>query len=162
VREFGSANSRASALSLPARILYTVFAVLVLAGCFSCAVIYDSFVHFDARSTPQQLDDRLVQHYQTIDRQKLVETTHAHLFIMPLLLLVAGHLFLLSSASMRVKLAAIIAGSLTTTLHLLAPWLIVWTNGAAAGVLVYPISGGFLLLTTALLLVLPVWEMWRR
>jgi hypothetical protein len=161
VREFGSASSRAGALSLPARILYTVFALLILAGCLSCVVIYDSFVHFDARSTPQQLDERLVNHYRTIDRTKLIETTHAHLFIMPILLLVAGHLFLLSSASMRMKLAAIVAASLATVLHLAAPWLIVWTNGAAAGVLVYPISGGFLLITTALLLVVPVYEMWR-
>ena len=161
MREFASSGSRASALSLPARILYTVFAALVLAGCFSCAVIYDSMVHFQARSTPRELDERLVQHYQRIDYTKLIETTHAHLFIMPILLLVAGHLFLLSSASARVKVAAIVAASVAVVLHLLAPWLIVWSGGAAAGVLVYPISGGLLLVTTAILLVVPVWEMWH-
>jgi hypothetical protein len=96
MREFAAASGRVTTLSLPARILYTVFALLTLAGCVSCVVIYDHIVQFGARTTPQELQERLGAHYDTIERQKLVETTHVHLLTMPVLLLVAGHLFLLA------------------------------------------------------------------
>jgi hypothetical protein len=167
MREFASPTSRAAALSLPARILYTVFALLTLAGCVSCVVIYDGVVRFGARTTPQELQSRLVAHYRgddgatpTIDRAKLVETTHAHLFTMPILLLVAGHLFLLCRASTAIKLAAIVAASLATVLHLAAPWLVIATDGGALAAAIYPVSGGLLLLTTTVLLTVPVWQMW--
>lgn len=161
MRDFeGEVRSRAAALPLPSRILYTVFAALTLAGCVSCVVLYDGIVHFDARSTPQDLYTRLVAHYR--DRPDLIETTHAHLFSMPVILLVAGHLFLLSSASPGLKLVAIVAACSATVLHLIAPWLVVWTGGSALGTVVYPISGGLLLLSIGLMLAVPVWEMWRR
>ena len=130
MRDFAT-DGRAAALSLPARLLYTVFAVLTLAGCLSCVVIYDGMVKFGARTTPAELKERLVAHYETADRQKLIETTHAHLFSMPVLLLVAGHLFLLCGATLRTKIVAIAIASGATVLHLLAPWLIVLSGGNA-------------------------------
>jgi len=63
MRDFASASSRAAELPLPAKILYTVFAVLTLAGYVSCVVIYDDVVRFGARTTPQELQTRLVAHY---------------------------------------------------------------------------------------------------
>jgi hypothetical protein len=164
MREFASPTSRAAALSLPARILYTVFALLTLAGCISCVVIYDGFERFGARTTPQELQSRLLAHYRgadaTMDRAKLVETTHAHLFTMSILLLVAGHLFLLCRASNGIKVAAIVAASVATTLHLAAPWLVLATDGGALAAAIYPLSGGLLLLTTTIMLTVPVWQMW--
>jgi hypothetical protein len=161
MREFASPGSRASALSLPARLLYTVFAALTLAGCLSCVVIYDAIVHFEARATPAQLGERLVAHYTSIDRGKLWETTHAHLFSMPVLLLVAGHLFLLSSASQRAKLWAIAITASAMVLHLLAPWVLAATSGRGGSAALYPITGGVQLLGIAILLAVPVYEMWR-
>jgi hypothetical protein len=166
MREFASATGRAAALSLPSRILYTVFALLVFAGCVTCVIIYDGIVQFGARTTPQELQARLVAHYlgsatPAIDRQRLVETTHAHLFTMPVVLLVAGHLFLLCRASPRVKLLVIIVASLATTLHLAAPWLVIAARGQALAAALYPLSGGLLLLATTLMLGVPVWQMWQ-
>ena len=160
MREFAAASGRVTTLSLPARILYTVFALLTLAGCVSCVVIYDDIVRFGARTTPQELQARLDAHYDAMERQKLVETTHAHLFTMPVLLLVAGHLFLLARASLAAKVGVVIAASLATTLHVAAPLLVVATHGNALAAALYPLSGGLLLLTTALMLVVPVWQMW--
>jgi hypothetical protein len=149
---------------LPARILYTVFAGLTLAGCVSCVVIYDGIVRFGAHDTPGQLYQRLTAHYlaDPAARAKLVETTHAHLFVMPVLLLVAGHLFLLARVSDRAKLVGVVIACLATTLHLLAPWLIVATDGNALATTIYPLSGGLLLLTYVVLLAVPVLQMWRR
>jgi len=161
MREFASGTSRAAALSLPARILYTVFAVLTLAGCISCVVIYDDIVRFDARATPQELRARLDEHYDSIARQKLVETTHAHLFAVPVLPLVAGHLFLLCRASNAQKTAVVIIASAATILHLAAPWILIAAHGHALAAALYPLSGGLLLLVTTLMLSVPVWQMWQ-
>jgi hypothetical protein len=191
MREFAAASGRVTTLSLPARILYTVFALLTLAGAVSCVVLYDDIVRFDARATPDQLRGRLAAHYEGVSgdgasgggasgdgtsgdgasgdgagrggmsRQRLVETTHAHLFTMPVLLLVAGHLFLLARTSMTAKLAVVIVASAATTLHLFAPWLVVWTHGHALAAAFYALSGGLLLLVTAVMLIVPVWQMWR-
>jgi hypothetical protein len=168
MREFAAPQSRAAALPLPARILYTVFAVLTLAGCVSCAGLYDDIVHFDARATPHQLYERLVAHYvpgpgevgDAIDRRKLVETTHAHLFTMPVLLLIAGHLFLLARASNGLKAAAVSIASAATVLHLAAPWIILATSGQAIATVLYPLTGGLLLVSFVVLLVVPVAQMW--
>jgi len=164
MRDFATPNGRAAALSLPARVLYTTFAVLTLAGCVSCVVLYDGVVHFGARTTPHELFERLTAHLSGpgADRQKLVETTHAHLFVMPILLLVAGHLFLLCGASDRAKLAGVVIACAATTLHLAAPWLIVASGAHPLVTVLYPLSGGLLLLTFTVLLALPVWQMWRR
>lgn len=165
MREFAAASGRVTSLPLPARVLYTVFAVLTLAGMLSCVIIYDDIVRFEARATPDQLRGRLAAHYDeaandAASRRRLVETTHAHLFTMPILLLVAGHLFLLARASAAAKLAVVIVASAATTLHLAAPWLVVWTHGQALAVATYALSGGLLLLVTALMLLVPVWQMW--
>jgi hypothetical protein len=159
MREFAS-DGRARSLSLPARILYTVFAALTLGGSVSCVVLYDSIVRFGARTTPEELRQRLSGHYDAMSRQQLVETTHAHLFSMPVLLLIAGHLFLLSSARQRVKVAAVTLACAATVVHLAAPWLVVMTGGHPAAAVIYPLSGGLLLLVYTVLLAVPVGQMW--
>jgi hypothetical protein len=161
MREFASSEGGAAKLSLPARILYTAFAALTLAGCTSCVALYDAIVRFGARTTPAELAARLVRHYETTDRQRLVETTHAHLFSVPVLLLIAGHLFLLSSAPRRSKVAAVSVASVATAIHLAAPWLILATGGNALATALYPLSGGALLVSFVVLLGVPVWQMWR-
>jgi hypothetical protein len=163
MREFASSQSRAGALSLPARILYTTFAVLTLAGCASCVVLYDAIVRFQSQATPQDLFQRLSAHYlDPANRPKLVETTHAHLFALPVLLLVAGHLFLLSGLPDRAKVAGIGIACLATTLHLAAPWLIVASGANPLVGVIYPLSGALLLISFTVLLAVPVWQMWRR
>ena len=162
MREFASPAGRAAALSLPARILYTAFAALTLAGCASCIVLYDGMVQFGARKTPQELGESLVAHYRSASWTRLVETTHAHLFTMPVLLLVAGHLFLLSSASPRMKVAAVSLSSGAVAVHLAAPWLILASDGNALATALFPLSGGALLVAFTILLGVPVWQMWQR
>lgn len=87
-----------------------------------------------------------------------MQTTHFHLFSVPIYLLVAGHLFLLSAFSPRVKTAAISAAIAFTALHLLAPWLVYF--GGAALAWLYPITGTGMLLGFAVLLGVPLYEMW--
>jgi len=160
MRDFASGGS-AAALSRPAKVLYTAFAFLNLCGLVSSVVLYDGFVDFDARATPSDLYRRLTAHYETIDRRTLLEVTHAHLFSMPVLLLVSGHLVLLTSLSLRFKLTLIIIGVIAMTLHLLAPWVVRWSGGSGGAGLLYPISGGLLFVSLAAMTCIPAWEMWR-
>ena len=89
-----------------------------------------------------------------------MEVTHAHLFSMPVLLLVSGHLVLLTSMNARIKLALIVVSVLGMVVHLAAPWIVRWSAGNGLG-LVYPISGGALLASLAIMTCAPAWEMWR-
>jgi hypothetical protein len=159
MRDFESSRSRAAQLSSPAKLLYTVFAGLNLIGLLSAVPLYDGIVHFGVRATPSDLYRGLLAHYASYP--SLLATTPAHLFSMSVLLLVSGHLMLLTSASPQLKNWTIGAGSASVALHLIAPWLIRWGGGRAATGLIYPISGGIMLLSLGLMTALPVWEMWR-
>lgn len=164
MRDFISSN-RAAELSLPGKVLYTAFAALTVCGLVSCAVLYDGIVDFGAHATPAELYGRLLAHYgrdaSAIGYQKLVEVTHAHLFSTAVLLLVAGHLFLLTGATVRTKLWLIGIGVASVMLHLAAPWLLYALGGRAGSGLLYPVSGTAMLLSLGVMTCAPIWAMWR-
>lgn len=141
-----------------AKLLYTSFCGFTAAGLASCVGLYSGIVGFSARATPAQLYGNLVDRYRTAAPHDLLQTTHFHLFSVPIYLLVAGHLFLLSAFSARVKTSAISAAVAFTALHLCAPWLVYF--GGAALAWLYPITGAGMLLAFAVLLGVPLYEMW--
>ena len=161
MRDFAGTSQLAS-LPRPARLLYSVFALLSGLGVMSCGFLYDEIVQFQARATPADLHQRLAAHYQSVTHRALLETMHAHLFSMPVLLLVAGHLFLLTSASSRIKVGLIATASGATVLHILAPWLMRWAGDNPLVAVVFPLSGALLLITYMILLCVPVYAMWRH
>lgn len=159
MREFASPAARAATLARPVKVLYTAFCGFTFAGMLSCVGLYDGIVGFSARATPAELYGRLVARYQTqVAPQKLLETTHFHLFSMPIYLLVLGHLFLLSGLSARAKTGWISAAVALTAVHLCAPWAVHF--GGAALAWIYPISGAGMLVTLGVLMGVPVHEMW--
>ncbi len=158
-----STMTRAAALPRPARVLYTIFAGFTFAGLLSSVALYDRIVAFSAHATPQDLYARLVEHYTSATAlPALLDTTHAHLFTLPVLLLVVGHLYFLTGASANTKITVIAIATAATLVHLLAPWIIYATNGAFASGVLYPLSGGALLLSYSGMLAAAVWEMWRK
>jgi hypothetical protein len=91
--------------------------------------------------------------------RKLLEVTHFHLFTMPVVLLIVGHLFLATGLSERAKRAWLIAGVVSVGLHLATPWLV----RAAAGLApLHALSGIALTVTMSVLTLYPVAAMWRR
>ena len=94
-----------------------------------------------------------------VSYRKLLEVTHFHLFTMPVVLLIVGHLFLATGLSERAKRAWLIAGVLSVSLHLATPWLV----RAAAGLApLHALSGIALTVTMSVLTLYPVAAMWRR
>jgi hypothetical protein len=160
MREFASPSSRAGVLARPAKALYTAFCAFTVAGLLSCAGLYDGIVRFGARTTPAELYTHLVAYYDPAHTtaRRLLEVTHFHLFSMPVYLLVLGHLFLLTGLSARAKTGWIGASVAATAVHLLAPWCVYFGGRALAWL--YPISGAALLATFAVLMLVPLYEMW--
>ena len=92
-----------------------------------------------------------------VSYRKLLEVTHFHLFTMPVVLLIVGHLFLATGLSDRAKRAWLIAGVVSVTLHLATPWLV----RAAAGLApLHALSGIALTVTMSVLTLYPVASMW--
>jgi hypothetical protein len=92
--------------------------------------------------------------------RKLLEVTHFHLFTMPVVLLIVGHLFFATALSPRAKLAWIGAGSATVVLHIATPWLVRYASTRLA--FLHALSGTAMTLALGVLTIYPVVVMWRR
>jgi len=95
----------------------------------------------------------------TVTYRKLLEVTHFHLFTMPVVFLIVGHLFLATALADRTKFSWMVAGGASVTLHLAAPWLVHYVSSRLAWL--YALSGLALFVTMAVLTVYPALVMWR-
>ncbi len=91
--------------------------------------------------------------------RQVMETFHFHLFTVPVVLLIVGHLFMLTALSVRLKVGVITLASVATFVHLLAP-LLVRFGGPHWGWLM-PVSVVGAAVGWLPMLVWPLWEMWR-
>jgi hypothetical protein len=91
--------------------------------------------------------------------RKLLEVTHFHLFTMPVVLLIIGHLFLATGLGDRAKLAWLIAATTSVAAHLATPWIVRYGGGGLA--FLHAITGASLTLTMSVLTIYPVGAMWR-
>lgn len=91
--------------------------------------------------------------------RKLLEVTHFHLFTIPVVLLIVGHLFFATGLSDRAKLWWIVAASLAVVGHLATPWLVRYASPRLA--LLHALTGTALTLTMTVLTGWPVLAMWR-
>ena len=89
---------------------------------------------------------------------EMLEVTHFHLFAMPLLLFVQGHLFLLTRWPMRPKVALVLAGALGIALDLAAPWLIVYVSHGLAAL--KDVARVLMAVAFTAFAAVPLWEMW--
>jgi hypothetical protein len=92
--------------------------------------------------------------------RKLLEVTHFHLFTMPVVLLIVGHLFFATALSPRAKLGWVGAGSASVVLHIATPWLVRY--GSTRLAFLHALSGMALTLTMGVLTIYPVVAMWRK
>jgi hypothetical protein len=91
--------------------------------------------------------------------RQVMETFHFHLFTVPVVLLIVGHLFMLTALSTRLKVGVIAVASVATFVHLLAPLLVRFV-GPQWGWLM-PVSVVGAAVGWLPMLVWPLWEMWR-
>jgi hypothetical protein len=175
-------------LSLEARVLYTGFLVFMLLGLVSSVWLYaDSFgglggrdaaSYFhgaqsapptpeDARGGPQlelpsdptAAEDGGGGLRMAKPARQVLETFHFHLFTVPVVLLIVGHLFMLTSLATRTKVVVLLVASVSTLLHVLAPLLIRFVDPGLGGLM--PITVVAAGIGWMPLLVWPLWEMWK-
>lgn len=94
-----------------------------------------------------------------VSYRKLLEVTHFHLFTMPVVLLIVGHLFLATSLGERTKLVWMALGGGSVCLHIAAPWLVRYVSPALAWL--YAVSGAALFASMSVLTLYPGVVMWR-
>lgn len=182
MQDFTRPSGRLRALPLGARAVYTVFLVFTLLGLALTLVLTHDMVGIDLNRADDYYggeaapidepeleggpalvlpsDGEELAAFEPMPRRKLLEITHFHLFSMPVYLLILTHMYMLSRARKKAKLAWIAAGVIGTLLHILAPWLV--ASGCAASVPLYGVSGLLLLASYTWMSLVPLWEMWRR
>jgi len=186
MRQFSSSGFRLWNLGLEAKILYTTFCVLTQFGIVSSALYYGDLVGAGTRGiksyyagearavappsaapaapggpaidVPEDEPNR-APIVVPMTYRKLLEVTHFHLFTMPVVLLIVGHLFLATGLGDRAKVAWLIAACCSVAAHLATPWIVRYGGGGLA--FLHAITGIALTLTMAMLTVYPVIAMWR-
>ncbi len=92
-----------------------------------------------------------------LSRRQIVDIVHPHLFTVPIILFILGHLLHLTRLPDPLKLAVNAAAFLSFFATFLAPLLV--EDRAALGWLLYG-AGTVLLASFAALCLVPLWEMW--
>ncbi|TFH26090.1 MAG: hypothetical protein E4H00_11045 [Myxococcales bacterium] len=182
MQDFTRPAGRLRALPLGARAVYTVFLLFTLLGLAFTLWLTHDMVGLDLSEADQYYggdvapvesadvdggpalvlppDGEDLAAFDPMQRRKLLEVTHFHLFSMPVYLLILSHMYMLSRSRKKAKAVWIASGSVGTLLHLAAPWLV--AHDCAGAVATYAISGALLLVSYAVMSVVPLWEMWRR
>ena len=140
------------------RLVYTWFLLLMLFGfCFT---------FFWAHSMTDLTPKGIVEHYRGSDATfgepmsfgQLAETTHFHLFTMPVVFMIMVHVLYLTMASPTLKVMTTWASFLGITLDLASPWLITYVSPLFVLTM---LSGDILLLASFLVMfAIPMYEMW--
>jgi hypothetical protein len=188
MRQFASSGFRLWNLGKEAKVLYSAFCLLTLLGLGSSALYYVDLVGVGTRgvrayyagdgapgggapSAPAgegaagpAIDvpddaERGQPIVVPMTYRKLLEVTHFHLFTMPVVLLIIGHLFLATGLGDRAKFVWLIAASASVAAHLATPWLVRYGGSALA--FLHALTGTALTLTMTVLTVYPLGAMWR-
>jgi hypothetical protein len=189
MRQFASSGFRLWNLGIEAKVLYSAFCVLTFFGVVSSALYYGDLVGTGTRGirryyagedapaaasagdgaettagpaieVPEEVERAHPPIVVAVTYRKLLEVTHFHLFTMPVVLLIVGHLFLATGLGDRAKIVWIVAASASVFAHLATPWIVRYAGGGLA--ILHALTGAALTLTMSVLTLYPVGAMWRR
>lgn len=140
------------------RLVYTWFLLLMFAGFV--------FTFFWAHSMTELNPKGLAEHYRGSDATfgepmsfgQLSETTHFHLFTMPVVFMIMVHVLYLTMISPTLKVVTTWISFLGVTLDLVSPWFITYVSP----VFVLTMLAGDLLMVIGFLImfIIPMYEMW--
>lgn len=143
--------------SLETRVAYTGFLVLTVLGLATLVAL-----SMRVGVTP----GAIAAYYRGADSElafpktfwQLVETSHFHLFTVPVVMLILSHLLFGTPTSTRLRVALTIATFAGASLEVLSPWLVRYIAGAFA----YALLAGWILLAAgaALIVTITVLSMW--
>lgn len=159
MKEFQNQKMAIHRLSKPTRFVYSAFLTFSLisyvvmiviatqrAGWFPGGVS-DYFLGNEARDTYPKTTG------------ELLEVSHFHLFTIPLMLLVQGHIFVMSSFSKKWIHWVVTASFISGAFYITGPWLVIYIGPSTA---IIGIFGRFILIVTLFIMTIyPLKDMWR-
>ena len=158
MREFASTRYRLSHAPRWQKILYTATLGLLALGLLSNLLLGLTRTGLTAGAVADYYLGNPERMMFPKTFQELLDVTHAHAFMMPIVLLVLGHLFYLTAWPAAWKRVTVIVATACLLLELLTPWAVRYAAPAwayaklAAG---YGLGASWLCLVAA-----PLYEMW--
>lgn len=145
-------------LDLNTKLIMSYFLVFMLAGsAFSIYMSYER-TQISAEGAVAYYGGDEERMLFPKEATELTETTHFHFFVMPIIFLTTGHLFLMSAWSARWKTFVISSCFVYILFDLAKPWLVRY-GPPAFGVLA-PINSALLGGTMLICILVPLYEMW--
>jgi hypothetical protein len=124
------------------------------------------FTFFWAHSMTELTPKGIAEHYRGSDATfgepmpfgQLAETTHFHLFTMPVVFMIMAHVLYLTMASPMIKVISTWLAFIGVTLDLVSPWLIAYLSPVFVLTM---LTGDILMVVSFLIMfVIPMYEMW--
>ncbi len=179
MRDFRKRRGQLRTLDATARALHSIFLLFVLTGLAVASLLYRDGPTLEPAAaaryyaggelpaqTAHATDDLVLElppelaitRVEPMNRRRLIEVTHGHLFVMPLIWLTVAHLFALAGFGLRITQLGVFGGALSVALHIGAPWILRAVEGAGW---LMPLSGIGLLVTLGSMAVATLFELWR-
>jgi hypothetical protein len=165
VKDFGRSPGRLANLEPAAKGVYSLWMSFALLHFGSSFAMYWERTLRDRPDRPAGHLAKVAQYYAgngdlAYPKQLdfLLQITHQHLFAMPLTLLVASHLYLMTRRPITEKRAVIAVAAASMTLHVAAPWIVRY--GGEPWAWVMPVTGIPFGLSFAWMVLLPIRDMW--
>ena len=151
-------DSQLAGLDVNTRLVMTYFLVFMLMATGLSIFMSYQRSHLSPRGASEYYRGSETGMVFPKEPAELIETAHFHLFVMPLVFITTGHLFLLTSWSRRRKTAVVTSCFLYILLDIGKPWLVRYV-APGWGVLA-PINSALLAGTMLLCILVPLYEMW--
>lgn len=141
------------------RLVLTFFLLYMLLGVIISVLIFHHNTHFSYQ--------RMVAYYRGAEEQmlypksylELLETTHFHLFSMPVVMLILGHIFLMTTWPVWARLTVVVMSFAGMLGEMVGPWLVRFVSGSCGWVF---LAGEVLLaISMTCFIFVPLWEMWK-
>lgn len=138
------------------KIITTIFLLFMVPGLITNLLIAYSKTGWDY--------DGLIDYYRGVESgyaksyMEILETTHFHIFSMPVVFLILAHIFLMCSWGYRNKILVIVFSFLAIFAEMCSPWLITYVSTKFALLMI--VSGISIGLSLLIYIAVPLYEMW--
>lgn len=149
-----------STLMWETRFIYTLFLLFCLASYGIMGLLMNTRTHFSPTELTEYYQGNEAKDLYGKTFQELLEVTHFHLFSVPVLLFIQGHLFLLTAWPRKIKAVIVLLSFVGAGLMIAGPWLLFYQFSSLAFLIVF----GRLLFFVSLLFFafVPIYEMWFK
>ncbi|MBL4888786.1 MAG: hypothetical protein JKX97_02050 [Candidatus Lindowbacteria bacterium] len=163
MREFAPNGRALARFNLPMKISLTCFLLLTLLGLATSVALYHQQFEFDSQTAGEYYrgnEDDLDAEVFLVEKsyRQLLEVTHFHLYIMPIVYLALIHLYFLSTRSEKEKIIVTVITFGSVLLEIATPWLIRYVSVSFSPS--FWISGIGLSLGTVWITFITIKEMW--